>query len=120
MALQVTITKSFPNFRTAFCAHFGCPDEAFLRECFRKSVGFRGSLAVEVIRRLRPGFFRPDLAYLESVGAVDSWRDFAGLANGIRRDVFLNRGLLRRHFHLRISGELLLKLREEMISPSRR
>ena len=119
MALQLTATKSFLNFRAAFCAHFGCLDESFPTECFRKAIDPYWRLAVGVIRRVHPDFFRPDLEYLELVGRAESWREFAGLANAIRRDATLNRGLLRRSFHLRISGGLLLKLREKMIRPSR-
>ena len=119
MSLLVNSHKTFPNFKAVFCWHFNCPEASFAEELLWKSLDPYWRGAVSALRRVNRGFLRKDLEYLEHVGAVTSWRDLASLANGIRREPGLNRGFLRGTFHLRISGERLLRLREEILYPER-
>ena len=120
MSLLVNNQKDFPNFKAAFCWHFGCTEDLFAEELFSKCVDPHWRGVAVLLRRVHRGFFRKDVEYLEHVGAVTTWRDFASLANGIRRDPELNCGLLRQSFHFRISGEQLLGLREKILYPERR
>jgi hypothetical protein len=59
---------------------------------------------------LSPDFFRADLEYLARVGETTAWQAFRTLANGIREDLALNHGLLRKGLHLRISGSRLMEI----------
>ena len=119
MAKACKPTTAFTNFKTAFCEHFGCSQETFLAEFFWKSLDPGWRPIAFVLRRLWPGYFASDLRYLERIGEATGWYEVNSLANGIRSDEFLNQGLLRKFFHLRISGARIVKLREE-ISQARR
>jgi len=102
------------NFRIAFCECFDCPAEAFVDRLFWKCVHPSLRPLARLVRCLVPRFFSPDLEYLERVGETATWLHMQVLANGIRDDADLNRGLLRKWLRLRISGLRLIRTYEEM------
>ena len=114
MARASNPINAFSNFKTAFCEHFGCAAESFLPELFSRSLDPGWRPIASGLRRTWPGFFASDLRYLERIGEARSWSEVVFLANSIRSEESLNHGLVRKTFHLRISGARLLKLREEI------
>ncbi len=102
------------KFKVDFCECFGCPIEAFPEALLRKSIHPPLRPLAWLVRRLFPTYFRNDLEYTERIGEANSWEAFWTLANGIRQDLALNHGLLRKGLHLRISGYCLIKVYEEI------
>ena len=119
MAKASKPTTAITNFKTAFCEHFGCSQETFLAEFFWKSLDPGWRPIAFGLRRVWPGYFASDLRYLERIGEATGWHEVNSLANGIRSEETLNRGLLRKFLHFRISGSRVMNVREE-ISKARR
>ncbi len=102
------------KFKVGFCECFGCSVEAFPEALLRKSIHPPLRPLAWLVRSLSPNYFRPDLEYAERIGETRDWEAFWTLANGIRRDMSLNHGLLRAGLHLRISGYRLIKVYQEI------
>jgi hypothetical protein len=103
------------NFKAAFCEAFRCPAEVFQRKLFWSCIRFHLRPLVCLVRTVRPGFFKEDLEYLRQIGETTNWRQFRGLAVGIRHHTPFNRGWLRRNLKLRISGTRLVDIYGEIL-----
>jgi len=96
-------------FQGAFCERFGCPAESFQHSLLRESMDPWLRPLASLVQRVCPSFFHNDLEYLARVGDASTWPEVWSLANYIRSDPCLNRGLLRRGLHLRVSGMRLIQ-----------
>ena len=114
MPNQIHLEPAPGSFKAAFCDCFGCPPEAFQETLLRKCVRPPLRPVAALVRLLSPGFFGEDLEYLARVGQTTTWLEFQTLANGIREDLVLNDGLLRKDLHLRISGSRLFEVYREI------
>ena len=82
-----------------------------MSELFWKSIDPGWRPVAFVLRRVWPDFLSRDLRHLERLGEATSWHEVPHLANDIRSDEALNRGLLRKTLRLRISGARVLRVR---------
>ncbi len=107
------------SFKAAFCECFRCPAQAFEERLLRRCLPPESRPPATVVRLLSPSFFRQDLEYLGRIGETTTWLEFSSLVNRIRHNPDLNRGLVRKGLHLRMSGIRLFRVYEQITARRR-
>ena len=107
--------ENLKPFKEAFCEHFQCPPERFVREAFTRSLypharPFAWWLGLGPERSLR---------LLEETGRTSSTGDLEDLINQYQYDVRVHGGIWERHWKFRVSGERLLELNAQIRKQSR-
>ena len=102
------------TFQEAVCAKFGCAPEAYAESVFRHTLYAHGRWLALRLAKAWPKLFADDFDLIEAVGKCDS-------RGAIRRELEAHRhhyppdGLLCRDLHLRLSGQKLLALADDLL-----
>ena len=104
------------DFRSAFCAHYHCPNEDFERTALLKVLHRRSLPLAWIILRVAPSYFAADYQILRHFGALTRKSNFYSDALDVRHDYsrLQASGFLRRVLKMRISGQRLLKVASEI------
>jgi hypothetical protein len=104
------------SFRSRFCKFFHCPEDRFEQTILLKVLHRRSLLLGWLLTRVYPNYFRTDYRILQQVGGVTSRNNLLAEARDIRHDYqrLNDFGFLRRYFNLRISGQRLLAVANEV------
>ena len=104
------------SFQAAVCARFGCAPEAYAETVFQHTLFGHARWPSRLLRRLWPKFFADDFILIAGLAKLDS-------RGAIRRMVNAERyhcppeGFLRHDLYLRVSGNKLCALANELFPP---
>jgi len=103
-------------FKSRFCNYYKCPEDNFERAALFKVLHRRSLVIAWFILKLAPNFFATDFRILRQIGTVTSRNNLVAEARDIRNDYlrFNDYGFVRRFFNLRISGQRLLAVANEV------
>jgi hypothetical protein len=106
------------TFKLRFCEFYHCPEDQFERAILLKVLHRRSLLLAWCLLRIHPAFFSTDYRILRQVGAVASRNNLLAEARDIRNDYhrFNDFGIMRRFLNLRISGQRLLAVANQVWS----
>jgi hypothetical protein len=92
------------SFREAFCKHYGCASEEFVRRATRKALPWRVRLLRPLIVLLHPDHFRMDFEFLERVGNARNWSEVHAAMGAFESNNRLRGGFYRNQLKFRASG----------------
>ena len=117
---NVTDRKPARSFKMLFCEGYNCPAHDFERQLFRRCVHWPALPLALVICRLRPSFFREDLAFIRDVGAAVSRSEVVSELNRFYGRNVRDRNWLRTTLGIRVSGKNVLQIYRALFRAARR
>ena len=104
------------TFKSRFCEYYQCPEEKFERAALLKVLHRRSLVLAWLFLYLKPSLFETDFRILRQIGSITSRNNLAAEARDIRNDYvrFNDFGVVRRFLNLRISGQRLMHLANEV------
>jgi hypothetical protein len=104
------------SFRSRFCKFFKCPEDRFEQAILLKVLHRRSLLLGWLLSRIYPDYFQTDYRILHQIGSVTTRNNLLAEARDIRHDYqrLNDFGFLRRFLNLRISGQRLLAVANEV------
>jgi len=107
------------SFRTRYCDRYQCPEEGFEKAILLKVLHRRSVPIAWLLLRVHPSVFQTDYRILSQIGNVSSRNNLLADARDIRHDYqrLNDFGFLRRFLNLRISGQRLLAVSNQVWGP---
>lgn len=105
------------KFKIAFCSRFACSEADYVRRVLGRCLYRRAFFVRPVLRVLRPDFFQVDLDTIERVGDAENWGAFRAELAAFSSENRMRSGFFRNRFKIRISGNRLSQLAEELFGP---
>ena len=104
------------SFRELYCQTYGCRREGFEKRVFWRSVHRESWLISSLIYFFYPVYFSTDFAVIQKLGNTTSPADFDREVIAYQRMTDLEVGTWRVRWRLRISGRLLIQIKNEVSS----
>jgi hypothetical protein len=105
------VARAFPR---CLLQTFRCPTETFERKVFWRCLHRRSLPLSWLLFRLKPAFFKHDLACIHQLGLTRSPAEFDAEVDWFIATVRQEHGDLASLLRLRLSGRRLLRLRKEI------
>ena len=102
------------SFAEAFCAKYGCPQDAYETEVFGFCVPYPLGLFARAVDLWKPDFFRDDHDAIRRLGAARSYKEFDDELQDMFYVVQREGGFLRSKLGIRVSLRRLDRLRTEL------
>jgi len=87
-----------------YCERFGCPPEEFEERAFRTCLYWRARLLAPLLRKIRPGYFDPDLALIRYLAKTPGRRNAINELAAYMEANDARGGFARKFLRIRISA----------------
>jgi hypothetical protein len=105
------------KFNIAFCNRYSCSEADYTRRAMRKCLYRRALFVWPILSVLRRNFFQVDTDTLERIGDAENWGAFRTELSAFSSENRMRSGFFRNRLKLRISGNRLSQLAEELFGP---